>query len=323
MKSHDFRVSVIITSYNHKDYLVEAIESVINQTISPYEIIIADDHSIDGSVELIRDYIDHYPGWIKGIFQKENVGIPKNRNAALCQVMGDWVAILDGDDRFLPHKLEREMETLQNYPVARCVYSNVSIIDAKGFPMGLRDKEDQPFGDVFAYVSGGKFGLLRSMLIECNLLQKVGFLDERFPKYDGFELTVRLAKRSQFVYVPQPLVEYRVHPSGDSRSLKGKDHLHDLEGIYRKNMPLLDDVGDAERRDIQRKLSRRIAEIAKRAAREEIEKGNRRAAFKYWLKSIRYAPNNFASKLAAQILLPRWAYQRLRAVYRRFHNVRR
>lgn len=138
MKSHDFRVSVIITSYNQKDYLIEAIESVINQTISPYEIIIADDHSIDGSVELIRDYIDHYPGWIKGIFQKENVGIPKNRNAALCQIMGDWVAILDGDDRFLPHKLEREMETLQNYPVARCVYSNVSIIDTKGFPMCLQ-----------------------------------------------------------------------------------------------------------------------------------------------------------------------------------------
>jgi glycosyltransferase involved in cell wall biosynthesis len=272
MGKNDFRASVIITSYNQKGFLVETVESVIKQTVRPYEIIIADDHSTDGSVELIREYIARHPGWINGVFQEENVHIPRNRNAALQKVTGNYVSILDGDDRFLPYKIEKEKEALQRYPHVGCVYSDVRFINAEGQPMGSRDEEGQPSGDVFVYIARGKFGLLRSMLIDYDLLQEVGFLDVRFPKYDGFELTVRLAKRGQFVYVPEPLVEYRVHPSSDSRGLKTKDHLHDLEGIYSKMLSWLSDLPDSERKEIMAAWSRRIAEFRIREAMEEGEK---------------------------------------------------
>jgi len=283
MERNDFRFSVVITSYNQKDYLIETIESVINQTVKPYEIIIADDHSTDGSVELIREYIARHPGWIKGIFQKQNVHIPRNRNAGLQQVTGNYVSILDGDDRFLPHKIAREIEALQQHAQARCVYSDVSFIDAEGQSMGTRDEEEQPSGDVFVYVARGEFGLLRSMLIDYNLLQKVGFLDARFPKYDGFELTVRLAKRGQFIYLPEPLVEYRVHPASDSRGLKTRDRLHDLEGIYRKMLPLLSDVPESERKEIMTTWSRLLFEFR---IREAMEGGKKAKAFLMTLLAI-------------------------------------
>lgn len=270
MKPHDFHISVVITSYDHKEYLVQAVDSVIHQTTRPVEIIIADDHSTDGSVELIREYVVNYPGWIKGVFQTENVGIPRNRNAALRQVIGNYVAILDGDDRFLPRKLEREIEALRRYPGAQCVYSNVQFIDPEGQRLGVRDQAEQPSGDVFVYVARGKFGLLRSMLIDYTVLEDVGYLDARLPKYDGFDLTVQLTKRSQFAYVPDPLAEYRIHPTSDSKGYGAEVHLYDLDRIYEKLLPLLADLSIAEKHDIKKSWSHLFFRLR---LRETLERG--------------------------------------------------
>ena len=258
MNPHDFRVSVVITSYNQKDYLIEALESVIRQTVRPHEIIVADDCSTDDSVALIHDYAKQYPGWIKGVFQQKNSGIPKNRNSGLRQVTGNYAAILDGDDLFVPHKLEQEMHTLQEHPEMQCVYSNVQFIDSVGHPMGLRDQESKPSGHIFSYVAQGQFGLPRSMLIDYQLLKDIGFFDERFPKYDGFDLTLQLAARCQFIYLPEPLVDYRVHDTSDSTGLKPQAHLHDLEGIYQKLTPLLESLPANEQDLIQRAWAKRL-----------------------------------------------------------------
>jgi glycosyltransferase involved in cell wall biosynthesis len=315
MGKNDFRASVIITSYNQKGFLVETVESVIRQTVKPYEIIIADDHSTDGSVEVIREYISRHPGWIKGVFQERNVGIPKNRNTALRKVTGNYVSILDGDDRFLPYKIEKENEALQQYPQARCIYGNMSFIDAKGRPMGIRDDEGQPSGDVFVYIARGKFGLLRSMLIDYDLLQEAGFLDVRFPMYDGFDLTVRLAKRCQFLYIPEPLVEYRVYPASASKVLKAKGHLHDLEGIYSKMLSLLSDLPDSDRKEIMAAWSRRIAEFR---IREAMEEGEKAKAFLMALVAMSrgFADRNHLGNMAALVTpermrkLLRWIHPR-------------
>src|SRR5262245_23667854 len=251
MSQKDLLVSVIITSYNQKHYLIEAIESVINQTVRPYEIIIVDDHSTgDGSVEVIREYLTRYPAWVKAIFQEKNVGIPKNRNTALREVTGNYVTILDGDDRFLPNKLGAELKALRQYSAVQCVYSNVTYIDAGGQVLGVRDQEVQPSGDVFVHVARGKFGILRSMLIDYAVLQKIGFLDEGLPSYDGFELTARLVKHCYFAYIAEPLVEYRTHNVSYQTTIRAKDHLHDLQAIYEKILPWLTDLPLVERETI-------------------------------------------------------------------------
>jgi len=168
--------------------------------------------------------------------------------------------------------VEMELEALSKHPEARCVYSNVRIIDGDGRLMKVRDEETQPSGDIFVYVARRKFGLLRSMVIDYTLLQELGFLDERFPKYDGFDLTVRLAKQCQFAYVSEPLVEYRVHSDSDSKGLKAKEHLHDLQGIYKKMLPLLTDLPIVERKEISKIWSRTLF---KWRARHAIESGQK------------------------------------------------
>ena len=90
MRPDEFRVSIIITSFNAREYLVDAVESVKTQTLPPHEIIIADDCSSDGSRNAIQSYERRFPSWIKGVYQQKNIGIPGDRNSALRTTHGHW-----------------------------------------------------------------------------------------------------------------------------------------------------------------------------------------------------------------------------------------
>lgn len=258
MKRDEYRVSVVVTSYNHKALLTPALDSVLAQTVRAHEILVADDGSHDGSPELIRDYMARYPGLVKGVFQGKNVGLPRNRNAALREVTGNYVAILDGDDLFLPVKIERELDTLAAHPEARAVYSNYYACDADARPLRTRFTGPQPSGDVFVYVATGAFGLLRSMLIEYETLRRVGFMDETFENYDGYELTVRLAKLVPFAYCPEPLVRKRAHPGSRSKHIQPAVHLKRMQDLFAKIAPLLADLPAAQRRTIEHQWGGRI-----------------------------------------------------------------
>jgi len=240
MQPDDYRISIIITSYNKRDYLVEALDSVVGQTLPPHEIIVADDASTDGSQDTIRDYMHRYPDLVRGIFQPENVGIPKNRNAALRTVTGNYVGILDGDDTFVPHKLERQVEAMRKLPGARAVYSNFRRVTADGkTEVELRYTEPQPQGDILANVAMLNFGLLRTLIADYDAVRAAGFMNERYTKADGLLLSIQLAGTCKFAYVHEPLVNKRQHPGSDSVSNTPLDSLHDNFGIFYTIQPLL------------------------------------------------------------------------------------
>ena len=154
MSPYNDRISVFITSYNQKAYLIEAIDSVLNQTLKPFEIIIVDDCSNDGSQELIATYAKKFPDLIKPFFHENNLGIPRNKSFALAQVRGDLVTYLDGDDRFLPDKLEKEINCLKKNPDAKIIFSNVYITDSDGQRKGtwIENNNLPPTGYVFLQV---------------------------------------------------------------------------------------------------------------------------------------------------------------------------
>ena len=245
------KVSGVITSYNQKNFLVEAIESVLQQTYPVHEIIVADDGSSDGSVGVIQEYVRKYPDQVRAVLNPKNQGIPRNRNSGLNLVCGDYVFVLDGDDRFLPENIERLLSVLDKDQSLRCVYGNVSFIDEQGRFLRVRDEQDQPSGDLFFEVAQGMFGILRNMLIDFSLLREVGFFDPRFPRYDGFDLTVRLARKCCIGYLEKPLAEYREYSFSDSRSLRAQDHIHDLEGIFKKMKPYLKDLSPEQRHQLK------------------------------------------------------------------------
>ena len=101
-------VSIALRSYNQKAFLKEALDSILDQTYTNYEIIIADDASTDGSVDLIKKYTKDYPEIIRPVLNEKNQGHTKNLNSALFACNGKYVAIFDGDDIMHPDKLKHQ-----------------------------------------------------------------------------------------------------------------------------------------------------------------------------------------------------------------------
>ena len=263
------QVSIIITSYNQQEYLREAIESAIDQTVAAFEIIVADDHSTnDGSVETIREYAAKYPGLVRGIFQEKNVGIPKNRNSALQMVRGDYVAILDGDDRLLPKFIEQHGTALAANPQAHVSYSNRYDINQLG-ERRSHDRDPQPSGDVLAYIARGRKGILRSMVAKYDLVKAVGFLDENHYHYDGFILTLRLAKLTPFVYLPDPLMEKRDHAGGTSKGISFLEKERCFQDVLAEVMQVTDELLEKEKRAIRRNWLEQISQMSVKAKMEQ------------------------------------------------------
>jgi glycosyltransferase involved in cell wall biosynthesis len=263
------QVSVIITSYNHQEYLREAIESAIDQTVAAFEIIVADDHSTkDGSIETIREYAARYPELVRGLFQESNVGIPKNRNSALRMVRGDYVAILDGDDRLLPRFIERHGAALTANPQAHVSYSNRYDINQLG-ERRSHDRDLQPSGDVLAYIARGRKGILRSMVAKYDLVTAAGLLDENHYHYDGFILTLRLAKLTPFVYLPDPLMEKRDHAGSTSKGISFSEKERCFRDILTEIVRVTDELPEKDKRAISKTWREQISQMSVKAKMED------------------------------------------------------
>ena len=94
------RISVLIFSYNFRKYIAECIESVLAQTLKPFEIIICDDHSTDTSWEIIQRYNRSYPGLIRAFRHVKNLGHTKNGLFGRSKVLGELQSEIDGDDKW-------------------------------------------------------------------------------------------------------------------------------------------------------------------------------------------------------------------------------
>ena len=130
-------ISVYITSYNKENYLEQAIESVLAQSLQSQDIVIVDDASSDNSRDIICAYKSRYPHRINAIFNEQNLGISKTRNIALEQCKGDIVTFLDGDDMFYPNKLLSEYEVLSSQKHLSVVYSNFDYINPFDEKVGI------------------------------------------------------------------------------------------------------------------------------------------------------------------------------------------
>ncbi len=317
------RISVYITSYNQKNYLIEAIESVLNQTLKPFQIIIVDDCSTDGSQEVIAGYTSRYLDLITPIYHAQNQGVSQTRIDALQAVTGDYVSRVDGDDRFLPTKLEKETKSLRDNPNAQIAFSDHYFMTVDGIHTGVwAGKESPPQSYVFRQTFARDFPrhqLFKRDLVNYKAWVNIGSYDPNLSMYEDFDMCIRLTKHLQVVYYDEPLSESRIHRSGLS-SAKAAKHLAALEYIYRKNKPLLDDLSVFERRDVEQKLEGRMAEIAIQVAsdaiRDDQNQGGRTArVFKYYLQCLKSQPHYFLHyKSMLRMLLPHNVYGWLRKI---------
>ena len=285
------KISIFITSYNQKKYLIEAIESVLAQTLKPFQVIIVDDCSIDESQEVINGYCSRYPDLITPIYHAENVGVSSTRIDALNVVKGDYVAYLDGDDLYLPTKLEKEAKLLKENPNVQIAFSNNFYVAENGITTGMWiEGEMPPEGDVFKETFARDFpkgSLFRMELVDYSAWANVGFHDPTLYIYEDYDMRIRLTKKLKVKYHNEPLTKIRTHGKGLSNS-EIVMHVEAFEHIYKKNKHLLDDLMLADRKYIENRFKANIANIARIGVGRYLGDGDRTKAFQMYLSVLRY-----------------------------------
>lgn len=126
------KVSVIMGIYNCESTLTEAIESILSQTYSNWELIMCDDASQDSTYRIARKFKDMYPNKIILVKNKKNLGLNKTLNHCLKYATGDYIARMDGDDVSLPQRFEKEVEFLDTHMDYAIVSTPMIYFDEKG-----------------------------------------------------------------------------------------------------------------------------------------------------------------------------------------------
>lgn len=222
------RVSVVIPSYNHAAFVVEAARSVLGQTLADLELVVVDDGSTDDSLAVLRGLADAR----LHVHQQPNQGAHAAINAGLARARGEVLAVLNSDDAYHPERLARAVAALDADPAAGLVGSHIEVVDAAGHRLGIkhgpRDLAPWPLphpersfraGDDLraALLTENFWSTTSNFVFRRALWERVGpFRPLRFTH--DWDFALRAAALAPAVLLPEPLLRYRVHDANTIRS---------------------------------------------------------------------------------------------------------
>lgn len=233
------RISVIVTSFNQISDLKRAVQSVLNQTLKPFELIICDDCSRDGS----RSYINKLSkdvNFVKAVLHTKNVGVSANRNSGVAASQGDFVTFLDGDDCFYPTKIEHSAQRLSDLNKDIILYSNFDYgADKKVWRAKYSGASPFDFVKVFSRDTDNN-KLFRNEIIPRWAFNEVGGFDESLSLYEDWDFRIRLSKICRLVHVAEIHSHYSENAGGLSK-VNYNIHLKAILNIFKKNNHLIAD----------------------------------------------------------------------------------
>jgi glycosyltransferase involved in cell wall biosynthesis len=216
-------VTVIMGSYNHERYVAEAIESVLGQTFRDLELVIVDDGSTDSSRKIIEQYHARDPR-VRAFFHEKNMGIARTANDCLKEAKGRYLSFIGSDDVWYPHKLERQLD-LMRCNEDKILWSDGQIIDSYGVLTGqvvtqVMGSPPKKSGNLFQELLAEDFIFGQSTLLKTEYAQEIAF-NEEFRYVNDHLFFIDLARKHDFLFIPEPLAKYRVH--GQNTTSKNPD----------------------------------------------------------------------------------------------------
>lgn len=201
-------VSIIITTYNRPQWLEQAIQSAMDQTYQPIEVIVVDDGSDRDDT---KEIAARYPR-VKYIYQK-NKGLGAARNLGIASSKGEWIQFLDDDDWLDISSVEEKVKVANANPGVSIVYSDLYIVDEddgklskyyEGYPRPL------PAGEIYAALARRNFIPIHAMLMEKKALDRMNGFPTRSGAED-WECLVKISEFSKFAFIDEALGYYRLH----------------------------------------------------------------------------------------------------------------
>lgn len=198
-------VSVILPTYNRREYLAEAIETVNKQTYNEIELIIIDDHSSESPRDIVESAPCEGLHDIMFLQHEENRGASAARNTGIKRANGQYIALLDDDDLWTPNKIERQItEFRHSEDDIGVVCTGIRSIDADGST--IRTEKVQFEGNITKQLLLGSVVPLPSMLVRRDIICDAGFFDERLRLHEDQEWTIRLSQNCEFRSIEEPMV---------------------------------------------------------------------------------------------------------------------
>jgi len=204
------RVSVVIPVYNAERYLAKTLESVFAQTCLPDEVIAVNDGSTDGSASVLERYEPRLR-----VIHQENGGVSQARNRGVDQARGDLVALLDQDDLWYPHKMEKQLKVFAQRPEVSFVYSDVDFIDKEDRIITRRASTEWTVDWMKPFLGNRFHPFPSTVMMKRDLYLAAGGFSAQFAKnsHEDVEFWVRLQDHTEFVFLDEPLVQYRFEHS--------------------------------------------------------------------------------------------------------------
>lgn len=209
------RVSVIMAAYNEERFLAEAVESVLAQSFTDFELIITDDGSTDATPALAQAYVERDPQRVRLLRGERNQGKPFALNRALAVRRGELVAWLDGDDAMLPHKLSRQVAALDADPdAAGCSHDAEMFQSEDGQVIGrfsdVSNGGPLRSGDIGLWFDPTYKMLPSATMIRSALCPPEGF-DERLRFTSDWLFDIEVFRHGCCIALDEVLVRYRRH----------------------------------------------------------------------------------------------------------------
>jgi glycosyltransferase involved in cell wall biosynthesis len=302
----DARITALIPTYNSDRYICDTVESVLAQTYPVHEVIVVDDGSTDRTQEVLARYGDR----IRYIRQR-NAGPPVARNTGLAIATGDWIALLDSDDLWVPKKLERQMDYVRQRPLCGLVYTDMKTFDETGIieeSVKISRNLHLPSGAIFREMFAETLFQTSAVLIRKSCLDTVGGFDTDLRMGDDYELFLRISRHYELGYVDEPLVLYRQHATQGTRTW-GKQLQQGvpweflvLKKIVDRYPEMINELGSAT---VHQRLSKPYAALAFACVAEGDHENARRlirGALRYWPTNASYLRYYFMTFLTPRAL---------------------
>lgn len=215
------KVSVVIPSYNRAELLPRALKSVFLQSWliagNEIEVLLIDDGSIDDTAAVIRE---QFPG--VRYFYQPNSGVSVARNLGIKLASGDWIAFLDSDDEWMPHKLDEQLKYLQDSGLSVCHTGEIWIRHGKR--VNQMKKHRKHGGRIFEHCLPLCTLSPSSVLVHRDVFDAVGLFDETLPACEDYDLWLRICAVYPVAYVEQPCIhKFGGHADQLSRRFWGMD----------------------------------------------------------------------------------------------------
>jgi len=213
-------ISVIIPSYNHRRYVIQAIQSVLSQTWPNVDLIVIDDGSTDGSAELIQTFWQERSGFT--YLRRENRGLIQTLNQGLALARGEYVCELASDDYLPVDSLEKRAMFLRNHPDCVAVFADGWMVwdERETEERFLDEKRRKMFRqkDPIPDLLRGTLPVFATGMFVTAVLKRIGGFDsESFRYYEDLEIPVRLCQKGRIGFLDEPVFFRRDHAENTSK----------------------------------------------------------------------------------------------------------